>query len=238
MAGFNSRENICCTDPRPSHGCRLAFSAKSSLPCPPAIRTDDTVLSRLCNPVYESYFCRYAICQLKDEFYVRGQRKIRYYAHCHCSAPGSLQCMAATAAMAEMCKDLNIVIYNSKCMPTPRVCCDSWLCCPIRSLGMVCSPANHYYMFQMTNLSSITYKMWETRYKVDVIPVHETLYFICVICNCNLQHGECAKKCSAFFNYVRMLMSCSYDRFDFGDGGKIDLTREDLLPVDAVVSEF
>lgn len=238
MADFNGREYVCCTDPRPAHGQRLAFSAKSAMACPPAIRTDTTVLSRLCNPVYSTYFCRYAICQNKNEFYVLGQRKIRYYVHCHCNAPGSLQCNAATLAMAEMVKELGIVLYNSKCMPCPRLCCDSWLCCPIKSLGMVCSPSFHYYMFQMTDLSSITHKMWETRYRVERIAVHETLYFVCVICDCSLPHGECAKKCSALFNYMRMLMSCSYDRFDFGDEGRLPITNEDLLPIDAIVTEF
>lgn len=238
MAELSGRDCVCCTDPRPFHGQRLAFSAKSSLSCPPAIRTDTTVLSRLCNPVYATYFCKYAICQAKDEFYVLGNRRIRYYIHCHCDSPGSLQCMAATAAMVEMCKELKLNLYNAKCVPAPKLCCDSWLCCPIRCLGMVTCPAFHYFMFQMSELSNITVDMWRAKYEIDIIPVHDSLFFVCVICHCNLPHSECARRCSAFYNYLRMLMSCSYDRFDFGISGRLQLTSEDLLPIDAIISAF
>lgn len=233
MAEFHGKECVCCADQRPQHGLRLVFTASTNFSCPPAICTMGVILNKLYHTVYATYFCKYAVGQLKDSFYCRGKRKVRYYVHCHCSRPGSLQCMAATQAMVDLCKQMQLSLLSSNCLPTPAVCCNSWLCCPLKSLGMVRSRYEHYFVFQMSEISSLSSALFQTRYRVDRIPVHANLVFIVVYCDCRGPLGRCVEKCAAFFNYLRVIMCCSYDRFDFGFAERCYLTREDFEPFES-----
>lgn len=231
MAEPAAKDCICCKDERPHHGLRLAFTARSSGYCPPAIRTSGVELNKICKIVYQAYFCDFAITQRKEEFFTRGDRRIRYYTHCHCSAPGSLQCQAACAAMCEMSRHLKMRMYDSELMPAPHICCNSWFCCPLKSLGMVVTPEYHFFAFQMAKCGGYGrdfFKMWASVYSVEIIKIHESLCFVFAFCSCDKSFSDCVERCSSFFNCMRVLMSCGYDRFYFGNfAARMHVINED-----------
>lgn len=229
MAECRGRECVCCTDPRPQHGLRLAFVTFSSFSCPPAICTEGVILNKLYNTVYSTYFCKYAIGQTKDAFYCCGRRKVRFWIHCHCSNPGSLQCLSAGHAMMQMVRQMCLYLQSSNCLPSPQICCNSWLCCPLKSLGRVQSKYGHYFVFQMSEISGVSVDAWKAHYRVEKIPVHESLVFVCVFCDCNTTLSVCVEKCAAFYNYLRVMMCCCYDRFKFGNNGRLYLCRDEVF---------
>lgn len=234
MASANAKECVCCADHRSQHGLKLVFTACTSALCPPAVDVSSLELNKFFPVIFSSYFCRFAIGQRKDEFFTRGTRTVRYYIHCHCQSPGSLQCRSASVWLMKQCENMELALINSECLPAPTVCCDSWLCCPLKSLGMVLSRDKHYFVFQAADISSVSISAWKVKYSTVNVRVHENLFFVFVFCECHDSVENCLRRCAAVFNSLRVMMSCHYDRFQFTlDSARVS-TLEDPVDITSV----
>lgn len=220
MASHAGAEVLCCADKRPHHETVMAFFIQCERIATPCIKTDfvkDTFYGSI---IYDQYFCAYAISQRRDEYYTKGFRRIRYYVHCHCRSPGSLQCQAATAVLIESLKETGLKIFDESCIPVPRVCCDTWNCVPLRFMGgMRTNHDEHVYFFLLGSIVDPARLIWPIGSTWESFKIHDSLNMVALSCTCNRDDRCCVRRVCENFNIMRMFICCSYDRSEY-DGGR------------------
>lgn len=212
MATASGSDCICCMDRRSYHGLVIAFTTFSHYPSPPAIYTGFVKSSIISDVIYEQFFCDFAVTQLKDLYFTMGSREIKYYIHCHCSNVGSLQCKAARAFLIDSLKRSKLQVFTSNFMQCPKICCNSWLCIPAKFYGAIRCNFYHCYCFQISDVAESCFFPWPPSYYIKVVEIHLKLKLMFVFCKCNNSDMHCKRKCSQYFNALRMFICCKQYR--------------------------
>lgn len=212
MAAHSGVDMLCC-DLKHYHETSVAFYIHCHTITCPVIRTDHLKHKFNGSVIYDQYFCRFAVSQRIDEYYCVGCRRIRYYVHCHCSSPGSLQCMSATAVLIDSLSHDNLRIYDDNCVPLPRICCNSWNCIPMKFMGGYRSNGkSHSFVFLVGIDVDLNKMVWPFETSFVSYKIHDTLIMLVVSCECSGEEGLCVRKIGENFNFMRLMVCCSYDR--------------------------
>lgn len=221
MASHSGVNMLCCSNVF-FHETALAFYIHCHSSTSPVIRTDHLKDKFNGAVIYDQYFCSFAVSQKLDEYYGRGCRRVRYYVHCHCSSPGSLQCMSATAVLISTLEKTNLKIYDENCIPVPKLCCDSWNCIPMRFMGGYKSDGGiHAFVFLLGINVDPDKMIWPLGASYVCHRIHDTLNMVVVSCNCDKKEVCCVRRVGENFNMMRLFVCCSYDRADYGMGSNL-----------------
>lgn len=202
---------VCCSDRRLRHGVKLALTIKCNQNCPPAIYTRFIVSWKMEAFLYDQYFCDFAISQFKDTYFHKGERDVKYFVHCHCSKPYSLQCKSAILNLINIMKLCGMKLFGGESIIAPPICCNTWMCCPIEYFGAIRNNFYHCYCFQAGKVEQPFHLGWPDYYSVCVVPVHSRVNLLYVFCLCTHSEIVCIRRCGDYFNMLRFFLSCRYD---------------------------
>lgn len=223
MATAAGSECLCCNDRRAMHGLDIVLTTVTALSAPPAIYTAILKSHLMAGVIYEQYFCDFAVCQLKDLYFTKGHRHVKYYIHCHCLNPGSLQCTAAKTTLLTAFKNMGITLYDSQHLILPQLCCNTWLCTPITFLGSIRSNKYHCYCFQMMEGVDPIISQFPPSYPVVTVAVHSSLFLLYVFCKCESDELSCARACSDRINLLRLFLCCQYESYSYRPSKALEL---------------
>ncbi|QOJ53958.1 hypothetical protein [Barthadenovirus mellis] len=218
MAEHAGARFLCCEDARPAHETSLCFYVHAHYSVCPAIHTlsvvqnspQDQLLAAIPGIFYNQFFCEFAVSQKKDEYYATGCRRVKFYAHCHCSSPQSLQCKAATASLKTALYHSSNLIKTEHYIVSPKICCDSWMCVPIRFLGYHATMSFHFYYFLLSDRVESKAFFWPDLMQFKVFKIHDGIKIAVLKCGCALPL-QCKQRVEEHFNLMRMFISCVYD---------------------------
>lgn len=226
MASHSGADFLCCDDGRPGHETGTCFYVHSHFTVCPAIFSaavakdvnpmSDMFMSSLPGVFYNNFFCEFAVSQKKDEYYAKGCRRVVFFIHCHCTSPWNLQCRAATAALKNAIRAQMNIICTDHYLTAPKICCDSWMCTPLKFMGYYASITDHFYFFLISDSVDEKSLIWPDNTKQKIFKVHESLKIVVIRCSCVLVR-ECKRRIEEHFNMMRVFISCIYDLQDNGD---------------------
>lgn len=199
---------VGCSDRRRSHGQRLFTCEANNYMCPALImRWLDCLMPKV---IREQFYCKCPIGITRKCLHLKRERRAEYYYHCHCDNPGSLQCMSAFRILMQSFKSHKVHLYDFCSIVTVKVCCDTWLCCPITYLGCYICHSYHGYWF-LGAMCVFDKAMFATEGRiVTLFEINPTSVLCCVECSCSDDIRLCREKMSILYNFARITTVCSF----------------------------
>ena len=200
---------IACDKPHiTSHGMEVFRCHGRGRLCP-ALRV--SCLKKILSPViYDQFFCYFPVSQKRDSFCKQSDMDYKFFYHCHCASPGSLQCLAARQMLLKCFDNVPVNLFSERVFRTVPVCCNSWVCCPVIFLGAFSMKKKHcYFLFCGPNGSSF-HNDWFDYQKLKEIMFCDSCSLVVVHCKCKFAIKECIRRTEIRYNIVRMLYSCTF----------------------------
>ncbi|AAD45954.1 E4.2 [Ovine adenovirus 7] len=199
---------VACEKPSvPSHGLEI-FTCVGRGRLGSAIRVYN--LKKILTPfIYNQFFCYFPISQKADSFCKRADMAYKFYYHCHCNSPGSLQCLAAKSVLLSCFNHMPVTLFSERNVKTVPVCCNTWICCPLMFLGASQMHKTHFYFLFSGVMEDDFSSKWYSYQTVKRITFSETCELISIKCKCSDTLQQCISRFEKRFNFLRMLYCCS-----------------------------
>ncbi|QSV39492.1 E4.2 [Bovine adenovirus 7] len=199
---------VACEKPHlPSHGVEI-FSCTGRGRLGSAVRVP-CLKKILTSVIYDQFFCYFPISQTVELFCKKSDTEYKFYYHCHCMSPNSLQCRAARAVLLSCFNNVSITLFSERNIRTVSICCNTWICCPLIFLGAFKMLDSHFF-FLFSGIVEEEFKLkWFSYQNVRCISISENTCLVAIKCNCGLSLKKCFSLFEQRFNFIRMLYCCS-----------------------------
>lgn len=200
-------ECLVCCDPRDFHFAALMEFNGSGVfpPCLPITNLREL----LTTVIYDQFFCAFPIAQTLAAFHRCRKRKVVYCLHCHCSSPNSMQCMLARFIARKVFYARKNVIKNDTVYPLMRVCCNSWSCVPVKSLGSLHVQSRNYFFIVVSSQFLENVFSGSRNYIFTLVKLPRDQCVVVYQCDCG-NAEQCGRNAVQMFNSLRLVMSCSF----------------------------
>nr|QPN96225.1 E4.2 [Bearded dragon adenovirus 1] len=216
-AGANDPATLCspvpvnslvCSTGLPAHMCSLKPFVYSHR-MPPWVPLHDRLALVLPRHLMLEHFCLCTFSQAVPELHRTGYRVVRYYFHCHCRNPNSLQCLAARSVALYVFLSNPVGLVSSQKFPLTPICCNTLHCVPVQILGMSIRGCVKHFFIRTDPSMLENVIMLMSAEECTVVLLRDGSLIVCKECCCG-DPVKCMKQQRRMIDCMRLTSCCSF----------------------------